>query len=717
MFKELHDLGLSVFPIPKRGKTPYGSWKKYQSSLPTKEEIKKWDHEKDQHNVCIVTGKISDIVVIDVDNIPLFVETGIILPTTPTAKSNRGLHYYFRHPGVNTQIKNAVKLFNGSADIRGDGGYIVAPPSIHPSGTQYEWVKGKSPWKIDFAPLPTFILDLLTTNNNHALKITNPHPYPSPRMLANEVQNIEDILQNGAVEGSRNDQATRIAGHYIGRNFSQKETLTMLSQWNDEKSLPPLPEQEIQSIVNSIFSKHTRGNNKQYILDTPYIRSFIDSNGQEIYERGSFMHTKLAEIIIDELPLLRKGKYFYYYDSLDGLWKQGAEDKIKHIIANKLGIHANNNRVNETYNHVVRLVVPHEGDLPFEKIYSFLLNLKNGVYDLKNNKFTPSFSPHYYHTIKSSFEYNPNATSVHVNKFLKDVLYEEDIPFIHELALTILVRKLEKPALVFFLGGGGNGKSALLKLLSMLAGLSNVSNVPLEALQKDRFAIAELHLKLLNFCGDIGDGYLPQTDILKAATGGDPLYAQNKGKDPFYFISFATQIYSANATPRFKDWSKGMKDRVFPIRMDRVFRGTDVEDVDPLRNIDEEELSGWFNILIEVNKRKSNRGQFTVSEGMKLRREEWFQDMDVVSKFIEEECIVEQCNEGQDQVYISKKELWRAFQHYLTDCGYNQTFNKSSFDHRLKQKGFIEGKKRINSENPLHVYLGLSLSNETLSPF
>ena len=79
--------------------------------------------------------------------------TSIIMPYY--LLQTEGRHLYFAHPGGLTQ--NRAGLAQG-IDLRGDGGYIVAPPSIHPSGRLYGWVPGRMPDEITLAPLPRWLI-------------------------------------------------------------------------------------------------------------------------------------------------------------------------------------------------------------------------------------------------------------------------------------------------------------------------------------------------------------------------------------------------------------------------------------------------------------------------------------------------------------------------------------------------------------------------------
>ena len=120
------------------------SWKRFTRERADLDLVRRWFMEKPYANVGIVTGEISAIVVLDADG-----EAGVTelerrgYPTTWTARSGSGgLHLYLRHPGYLVGNRKIA----GIGDLRGDGGLIVAPPSLHVSGERYEWLPGRSPW-------------------------------------------------------------------------------------------------------------------------------------------------------------------------------------------------------------------------------------------------------------------------------------------------------------------------------------------------------------------------------------------------------------------------------------------------------------------------------------------------------------------------------------------------------------------------------------------
>ena len=137
--QEYLEIGIPVVPISYRKKTPLlTSWKEFQNRLPSATEIETWWRKWPDANLAIVTGKVSNLIVIDADGPEG--EKWVLenLSHTPlVVKTARGKHSYYCPPSDGFP-KNAVGIAP-EVDIRSQGGYIIAPPSRHSSGCFYEW--------------------------------------------------------------------------------------------------------------------------------------------------------------------------------------------------------------------------------------------------------------------------------------------------------------------------------------------------------------------------------------------------------------------------------------------------------------------------------------------------------------------------------------------------------------------------------------------------
>lgn len=148
----------SVIPLRPKSKVPVlGQWAAYQESLPTLEELRRWFADGTQYNLAIVTGKVSNLVVVDLDGREGLAEAARHgLTSSVSVSTGRGKHLYFKMPKEG--LSNAVKAFPG-IDLRGEGGYCVAPPSVHELGRCYTWLN-YNPMLLP--ELPTWLIKLST---------------------------------------------------------------------------------------------------------------------------------------------------------------------------------------------------------------------------------------------------------------------------------------------------------------------------------------------------------------------------------------------------------------------------------------------------------------------------------------------------------------------------------------------------------------------------
>jgi Bifunctional DNA primase/polymerase, N-terminal len=135
--------GVPVFPCEPGGKRPLtrnGHW----DATTDRRAIERWWRRQPSANIGLPTGKESGIVVLDVDadggpeSLAKLEREGAPVPKTArTRTGGGGFHLFFRYPGI-TEIRNSAGLLGPGLDVRGEGGYVVVPPSR--TRGPYEWV-------------------------------------------------------------------------------------------------------------------------------------------------------------------------------------------------------------------------------------------------------------------------------------------------------------------------------------------------------------------------------------------------------------------------------------------------------------------------------------------------------------------------------------------------------------------------------------------------
>jgi hypothetical protein len=239
--------GWSVIPIEGCGKRPMVEWDEFQRRIAAATEIGDWFWRWPHANVAIVTGAISHLVVLDIDaqhggedSLADLEEIHGCLPSTiEAATGSGGRHLYFVHPGG--LVRNRVALLPG-IDVRGDGGYVVAPPSVHPNGKPYAWAPARGPDDVALAGLPAWLLTLSSG------EVHRGHPLAHWR----------DLSRRDVHVGERNNTIASFAGHLIWHGVDRNVTLELLLAWNRTHCDPPLSDDEVARTVGSIADLHIR---------------------------------------------------------------------------------------------------------------------------------------------------------------------------------------------------------------------------------------------------------------------------------------------------------------------------------------------------------------------------------------------------------------------------------------------------------------------------
>jgi DNA-binding transcriptional ArsR family regulator len=224
--------GIPTFPLKgKAPLTPHG----FKDASTDPRRLHLWGNRYPGANVGIPTGSISGIVVVDLDEeTPEAMEIWNSLPETVEARTGRGRHRYY-HPPKGTRARSR-KLAPG-LDFKGDDGYVVAPPSVHPSGARYRWVSGLS----EMAPLPEGLIEADPRQNSAQ---GQPSRFPESSSIG---------LDTGPIpEGARNETLARIAGRLHDGTRDADALASDLMAVNEARCTPPLPTSEVRGIAKSI---------------------------------------------------------------------------------------------------------------------------------------------------------------------------------------------------------------------------------------------------------------------------------------------------------------------------------------------------------------------------------------------------------------------------------------------------------------------------------
>jgi putative DNA primase/helicase len=596
-----------------------------------------------------IINRFGNLIVVDADNkiVSDFLKSKSKgLPETFVIESSPGRYHFFLMCNNSTITKIQLKN-NGESvgDVRGyyaetSNYYTTCPSSTHPDGHKYKVAHNAPIAEIEEKTLLA-ILD---------------------RFIDRSKKQVDEKgVIAGSDNGVRHPNMLKSAIKFYYNNYSDVE---------------------VRGIVETINKNHPGGPKEQKEIDDILrdAKEFVSKNGSEnrmkLFEANAITKNKkgkitincpnLAKLIIEEnnynFVFIKddtgsKGELFYYDN---GFYHYDGEAKVRKLVQFYLEDLTREYYKNETVSYIKDINSKQRRDIE-PPVY--LINVKNGIYNLKTKKLEPH-DKKYYFINQIPINYNPKAICPKVQKFFASIIAPEDIPFMQEIFGYSLYRSYKFRAIFFFYGTGANGKGMTIRLLKTMVGEDSYSSVKFHKLITERFSIASLYGKMANLGGEMSGNAIKETDELKNLSGMEPVTGEKKFMGTFSFINYAKLISSCNELPYIKDKSFGWWDRAYAIAFSKRFvMGDGVFDPDIYDKITtESELEGvllWsirgLQRLIKNKKfSKEKQENAILSEIDKLRiSERLFMDdylvLDESSKLV------------KDVVYSVYKELCKRY--------------------------------------------------------
>lgn len=281
----------AVFPCSPKSKkplTPHGCKDAKKSVGAIKAWWKKWPDA----SVGIATGSVSNLIVIDEDldedkglngyeEVSEWERINGALPATVQCITGRGgYHLYYQYDGAD--IKNRAGILDG-VDVRGEGGYVIAPPSMHPNGTEYQWED--APDEIPITPLDSTVRRFLFEDTK--------------RPETAEEFKLPDRIQSG----ERNDTLFRLACSMQSQGLPDAAIMAALEQTNQNACDVPLDDDELEIIINSAL-RYQKGELKTISKDMPewrepHITMMLDKDGNVTEKPAQTIHNAEEAITYD----------------------------------------------------------------------------------------------------------------------------------------------------------------------------------------------------------------------------------------------------------------------------------------------------------------------------------------------------------------------------------------------------------------------------------
>lgn len=732
------EMGLAVFPLACRDKVPavVGGCKVATTKRTT---IERWWDKNPQYNIGIATGnKSSGLVVIDLD---VDKNKGIDgydvlrdwqnkhgkLPETWQSITGRGgYHYFYKDAIVHS---NRVGLYEG-VDIRGEGGYIVAPPSVHPNGNIYEWEQG--PEEYEIAQVDNIVNDFLKGEKQRRDSEDKTN-FKVPELIP---------------EGERVDTIVRLIASLRTKGLDDDAIKAAVRVENEKRCNPPLKEKELEKAVFPALKRDWQVNSPYYNNfnamnenDNKYVNEVLkklnELNAVERFpmnDRGSA--DLFATVFMDVSRYNPTKKDWMYYDGTrwvadqegmrakrnaktlaDVLVRYSAtvflpDDKRQSYIKYTAGMMNYRSR---------NVMVTDAKDLNFFENMEldkddFLLNCKNCVLDLSGDQ--PKALEHSADLLLSKLcnaNYNPAATCTLWEKTVNEIMQgdTEKIKYLQKMSGRLLTGDTsEEEFYIFFGATTRNGKSTITELLLYLLGdyATTISpeSLAIKANKDSRTAspdIAKLAGTRFVVASEPPRRMLFDSSLVKTLTGRDTVSARFLHENEFQFKPKFKLILNSNYLPVISDKTVFSSNRVKVVPFERHF--TEKEQNKHLKEQLQQEIDGILNWCIKGLQLYRKEG-LEPPVAVQNATHEYSEDSDKVGKFISE-CLVK-TNQN-----LAAKDVYEKYSQWCNDCGLGID-GRTSFYEELKTKNLLSKTGTVTGKTVKNVIKGYSFVDETFHP-
>lgn len=521
-------------------------------------------------------------------------------------------------------------------------------------------------------------------------------PFGEPDRAFNKIHKIADLppeftplinrkesLLNMKEGDGRNSTMFSHLMAYKNRGASEKDIEIAANLINTYVFKQPMSEEELNKIV-----ENTKKYEAQEGFENPYIIYSEKGKPSQINSRA------VCDYFVNRGDTFVVGSECYQYR--DGVYVESSSsirNTIKDMIACDNLI--NQTKIMETYRLIIDDTRIQRSALELNS-YKNLINFKNGVWDIENKKLIPHDSK-YLQTIQIPHEvgeYKPFTETRLYKFFRKTKLPKEDVKMILRYIAYCMTTDYGLKTFMVLVGQSNTGKSVLIRFVESLVGRQNTSALSMHELNM-RFYPAQLYGKLLNSCADNKTLPLSSIENLKKITGGDQIMHEKKGKEPFFFVSFAKLLFSFNQLPLQLE----EKSNAFYKRMRVLFMNNELflnnEYVDDLCSDESiEEVIPYLLSLLPLKEIPRTKMSDSCVEALR-------QDSDSIHAFIKSECEL-----GED-LYISKDVLFQAYADFCVTNG-RESHKKQGFMRAMRSNGFIE----IRDKDRKYCWKGIGLKKK-----
>jgi len=383
---------------------------------------------------------------------------------------------------------------------------------------------------------------------------------------------------------------------------------------------------------------------------------------------------------------LQENEQLYVYDGQKGIYEDKGEQLIRQQLTEGLEEQYRGHAMSEITDHVRGRNTLPQSEMGGPDGY---IAARNCVIDLHESE-RREHSPDHRFLSRLGCDFDPDAEAPQWEQFLDEVIPKaSDRKKLQEFAGYCLHHwSLPYHKALFLVGPTASGKSTFLDTLNALLGENTVASLTPQQLTSERFGPAELYGKWANIRNDIPKSTVENTGMFKELVAGDPMKAERKNKDPFFFNPSAKHLFSANQLPEME-----VDDEAFFRRILLVPFPETIPEGDRDKHLDDklqDELPGVLNWAIEGLQRLLGNGGFTADRSPARTRETWSKWGDSVSRFYDAAV-----TSGDDDV--SKAKLFAAYIEYCRQESIPSD-TQHAMTRQLKQEGLEDGRAYVDGE-------------------
>jgi len=713
---ELIERGYKVFPCnsDKRPSTAHAIY----DATDDPDVVRQWAREGRLDHVAFATGAPSSVVVTDADDEEAR-EHMIAHYGEPHVRTRRGAHWYWKPAGgkiTSTGIgANGRKLIPGNADSKGDGGYVIAPPS--PGKT---WTDG-IPDRHALRRMPSELVPPVRGSSGGGEKL--------PKEVFDRV--VDALAEDYPPESVRHDAGLALVGLLADCDLSEEQAREVIMAAR-ERLPKPITAKTLSSIEGAVRTTFQRKANGETYTGGHTLDEFVDGLASRIRialgKEGAPGHMLLTDMGNAERFAQQHGSKIRWvpkynqWASWDGRrWKLdegGAAVRLAKETARGLFFEAGREPEGEKRKKIVAHAVASQyanrieamirlakSDLEIEPDMldadPWLLNVENGTLDLRTGELS-DHDPADLMTKLAPVEYDPNAKAPRFDAFLRETLVEDDlIRYVQQASGYTLTGSVRERALVVLHGGGKNGKSTFTELLQDLLG-DYSATVDVEILLNQRnpsstasYTLAELAGARYVSTAEVGENRQLAEARVKAITGGDKINARSPYGKPFDYKPQFKLWLSTNDKPTIRGTDDAIWDRIKLVPFTQRFEGENADTTLPAKL--REELPGELAWMVRGCLDWLENGLLEPIE-VTSATQGYRDEMDRFAEFVDEVCFV------KEEATVRAMDLWEAWVNWLRATGEFNPGTKQKFNGRVEKIG---GTKRKTMKGARWYGIGL----------